>query len=124
MKLWTDERLERFISTLLRTGVLVSGSVVLAGGICYLLGHGTERTAYRVYHEEAAAYRSMRAIVGGAAHLDCRAVIQFGLLLLIATPMARVALSLAAFAFERDRTYVVITIIVLAILLYGLVSGR
>ena len=49
-----------------------------------------------------------------------RGLIQFGLLLLIAVPVARVAFSVVAFALQRDRTYVVVTLIVLAVLLYGL----
>jgi hypothetical protein len=47
-------------------------------------------------------------------------VIQFGLLLLIATPLARVAFSVAAFALQRDRTYVVVTLFVLVVVLLGL----
>jgi uncharacterized membrane protein len=51
---------------------------------------------------------------------NCRAIIQFGLLVLIATPIARVAFSLVGFAMEGDRKYMVITSIVLAVLLYGI----
>jgi uncharacterized membrane protein len=46
------------------------------------------------------------------------------LVLLIATPAARVALTLGAFIIQRDRLYIVTTSIVLALLLYGLVWGR
>ena len=53
-----------------------------------------------------------------------RGLIQFGLLLLIATPVARVAFSVAAFAIQRDRLYVVVTLIVLAILTYSLAGGH
>ena len=52
-----------------------------------------------------------------------RGVIQLGLLLLIATPIARVAFSVVGFALERDRMYVVFTLIVLAILLYSLLGS-
>jgi uncharacterized membrane protein len=62
-------------------------------------------------------------IVRGAISLRARSIIQFGLLLLIATPILRVAFSLAGFTLERDRVYVVITAIVLAVLLYSLISG-
>jgi uncharacterized membrane protein len=48
-------------------------------------------------------------------------VIQFGLLLLVATPVARVALSLATFAVERDGTYVAVTLVVFAVLLFSLI---
>ena len=49
-----------------------------------------------------------------------QAIIQFGLLLLIATPVARVAFAAIGFAMERDYLYVVITLIVLVVLLYSL----
>jgi len=61
----------------------------------------------------------VRAIIHEMGPANCRAIIQFGLLLLIATPIARVAFSLVGFALERDRSYVVITSIVLAVLIYG-----
>jgi uncharacterized membrane protein len=53
-----------------------------------------------------------------------RGIIQLGLLLLIATPVARVAISVVAFAVQRDRLYVAITLLVLAILLCSLMSGQ
>ena len=46
-----------------------------------------------------------------------------GLLVLMATPVARVCFSVAAFAIQRDWVYVAITLLVLAILLYSLVWG-
>ena len=49
-----------------------------------------------------------------------QAIIALGLLLLIATPVLRVAVSVVTFALERDRKYVVITLIVLAILLFSI----
>jgi uncharacterized membrane protein len=50
-------------------------------------------------------------------------LIQLGLLLLIATPIARVGCSIVGFAIERDRMYVAFTLIVLAILLYSLLGS-
>jgi uncharacterized membrane protein len=45
---------------------------------------------------------------------------QLGLLLLIATPIVRVAFSAVAFALEGDKMYVLFTLLVLAVLLYSL----
>jgi uncharacterized membrane protein len=56
-------------------------------------------------------------------HFSAAAVIQFGLLLLIATPVARVVFSAIAFAVERDKLYVAFTLTVLAILTYSLMGG-
>jgi uncharacterized membrane protein len=117
---WNDRRLEIIISVLLRTGVLISAGVVLLGGICYLSRHGQEQPEYRVFHGTAPIYRSFSGVIHAAGPSNCPAVIQLGLLLLILTPVARVAFSLAGFALERDGTYLALTSIVLAILIYSL----
>jgi uncharacterized membrane protein len=119
----SDRELEMIVSRVLRTGVLISASIVLAGGIYYLLRHGAELTDYHVFRGQPAIDRQFGQIVRSAIALRARSIIQTGVLLLIATPIARVAVSLAGFVFERDGKYVIITAIVLAILLYSLLSG-
>jgi uncharacterized membrane protein len=116
----TDQRLEVIISILLRTGVLISATVVLLGGICFLARHGHEQPEYHVFHGTPQIYRSVTGVIRAAGPSNCTAVIQLGLLLLILTPVARVAFSLAGFALEHDGTYVALTSIVLAILIYSL----
>jgi uncharacterized membrane protein len=116
----TDRRLEITISVLLRTGVSIAALVVLLGGICFLSRHGKEQPEYHVFHGTPAIYRSIAGVIHAAGPSNCPAVIQLGLLLLILTPVARVAFSLIGFALERDRTYVALTSIVLAILIYSL----
>jgi uncharacterized membrane protein len=118
----TDRRLEVIISVLLRTGVIIAAMVVLLGGICFLSRHGQEQPEYHVFHGTPAIYRSVKGVIHAAGPSNCSAVIQLGLLLLILTPVARVAFSLAGFALERDRTYIALTSIVLAILIYSLAS--
>ena len=120
MRAWTDERVERVIGTLLRWGVILAAAVVLAGGAMYLVRYGSTISDYRVFRGEPSDLRDVSEIVTGAVSWHSRGLIQFGLLLLIATPVARVAFSVVAFALQRDRTYVVVTLIVLAVLLYGL----
>jgi len=116
----TDQRLEIIISVLLRTGVLLSAAVVSLGGICFLSRHGQEQAEYHVFHGAAQIFRSVSGVIHAAGPSNCPAVIQLGLLLLILTPVARVVFSLAGFALERDRTYMLLTTIVLAILIYSL----
>jgi uncharacterized membrane protein len=65
----------------------------------------------------------VQGILSGAFAFRARSIIQLGVLLLLATPIARVAFSVAGFALERDRLYVIITFVVLAILLYSLIAG-
>ena len=115
--------MDRIISVLLRSGVLISALVVLVGGIFYLIRYGTALPEYGLFRGEPADLRSVSGIVKDVLSFDSRVVIQFGLLLLVATPVARVAFSILAFALQRDRTYVVVTLIVLGVLLYSLTGG-
>ncbi len=118
----TDERLEIIVANLLRAGVMTAAAVVLGGGIEYILRHGGEIASYSPFHGEPVEYRAVSSIVRGAFAGGARAIIQLGLLLLIATPVARVAISIVGFSLEKDRTYIVITTLVLAILLFSLIS--
>lgn len=118
-----DATIERMVGVLLRAGVIISGSVVLAGGVYYLARHGGDPANYRDFQGQPAIDRIVSEIMAGAVSLRARSVIQLGILLLIATPIARVALCLVAFAFERDRVYVTITAIVLLVLLFSLITG-
>ena len=113
----TDTRLENIVGNLLRTGVGLSAAVVLSGGIWYLTVSGS---SVRHYHHFRPAVRGLGAV---ATLPRPEALILVGLLLLIATPVARVILSLVAFTMERDRLYVVFTLVVLAVLLYSIGSS-
>lgn len=121
---WTDEQVEHFVGNLLRYGVMLAAAVCFVGGALYLSRHGTTPAAYHTFHGVAPSLHSLAGILNGVRALDAQAVIQLGVLLLIATPIARVALSLIAFAKQHDYTYVVITTIVLVILLWSLSGGR
>ncbi len=118
-----DRRIELMLGNLLRIGVLLAASVVLAGAAIYLMRHAFEPANYSVFQGEAAALRSAPAIILGAVHLHGKSIIQFGLLLLIATPVARVVFSAIGFVIERDYLYVTLTLIVLAVLLYSLIGS-
>src|SRR5215472_15560183 len=120
MNRWTDERVETIIGELLRAGVILAASVVALGGIVYLTRNGGARPELASFRGEPPEYRQLGLIIGGVLSGRGRSIIQLGLLLLIATPVARVAFSVAAFAVQRDRTYVAITLFVLAILIYSL----
>jgi uncharacterized membrane protein len=121
---WTDHDVEQFIGNLLRVGVLVSATVTAIGGTVLLLQHGLSHADYRVFSSEPAQLRSVQGILVGAAHLQSHALVQLGVLLLIATPIVRVALSLVAFALQRDRLYVAVTAVVLAVLLFSLLFSH
>jgi uncharacterized membrane protein len=120
---WTDERVDQILGTLLQTGVMVSGLVVLAGGILYLLHNGHVAVHYESFSADREAFRGFALTVGDALRGNGRAIIECGLLLLIATPVARVVFSIVAFALERERLYIVVTLIVFLILIYSLFGG-
>jgi uncharacterized membrane protein len=119
----TDFDIERMVSVLLRAGVFIAGAFVLYGGILFLIRHGGEPVHVGKFVGEPAIDRYALQIMKGAVSGRARSIIQLGILLLIGTPIARVALSLFGFLVERDRKYVVITAIVLAVLLYSLITG-
>jgi uncharacterized membrane protein len=122
---WRDRRIEVILGNLLRTGVLVSAVVVLLGASIYLSRHAHEPADYRVFRGEPSEYRTIRGVIQSVIVGRGRGqgLIQLGLLLLIATPIARVAFSVVGFAIERDRLYVAFTLIVLAILLYSFLGS-
>jgi len=119
----TDRNIENMVANLLRAGVTLAGIVVAVGGALYLLRHGTEISDHQVFKVPPAADRLLPDIITSALHGRARSIIQTGILLLIATPIARVALSMVGFTLERDWKYVAITAIVLTVLLYSLISG-
>jgi uncharacterized membrane protein len=120
---WTDQKIENTLGNLLRAGVLLSALVVLIGGMIYLLRHGHAPVDFRVFRGEPSDLRDVRGIIRDTLALRGRGIIQLGLLLLIATPVARVAFSIFGFAQERDRMYVMFTLIVFSILLYSLIGS-
>lgn len=119
-----DERMERVIGRLLQFGVLAAAIVVVAGGILVLAQYGHLPANFQQFRGEDPALRSVGGIIRAALTGDSRAIVQLGLVLLIATPVARVALTLGAFIVQRDRLYILTTSIVLVLLLYGLIWGR
>jgi uncharacterized membrane protein len=120
----TDERMDRMIATLLRAGVLAAAATTFAGAVWYHFQHGGAMPDYRVFRGEPAGLENFTGVLKGIAQGNSEALIQLGLLMLIATPIARVALSVIAFAAERDRTYVGITLLVLAALVASLAGFR
>jgi|KBSMisStandDraft_5_1062788.scaffolds.fasta_scaffold00127_10 uncharacterized membrane protein len=114
-----DRRMEIIMGRLLQVGVLLASFVMLAGGALYMRAHHGETPNYRVFSSEPIRLRHFGGIVGGIKVGDPAAIIQLAVLLLIATPVARVVFALFAFLIERDKLFVVISSFVLAVLWYG-----
>ncbi len=111
----TDRRMENVIANLLRAGVALAAALVLAGGVWYVASSARGIPDYRHFHPETLGLRRVLQRWRGRKRL-----MEIGLLVLIATPIARVAFALAAFALERDRMYVWFTAAVLAVLIYSI----
>jgi uncharacterized membrane protein len=123
-ELQMDKRIDLIMGMLLRTGVLLAATMVLIGGVVFLVRHHLPMTNYRVFQGEPAELRTMRGILRDAFAWHGRGLIQLGLLLLIATPVARVAFSVGAFLYERDWKYVAVSLLVLGLLFYSLFGGH
>lgn len=118
-----DARMEQVMGRLLQSGVLLAAGVVLAGGVLYLLAHAGERTNYRVFVARPVGLRHPVALFRGIASGNASAIIQLGILLLVATPIGRVVFAVIAFVRERDRLYIAVSLTVLGVLLFGMLRG-
>ena len=121
---WNDHRTEQVIGRLLQIGMLAAAIVTLVAGVLYLQRHGAAVADYHTFKGVAGSLKSLTGIVHAAMAGQRAAMVQLGLVILILTPIARVALTLGAFVIQRDRLYVLLTSIVLAVLLYGLFWAR
>ena len=116
-----DEKMAGVISILLISGLVCSLVLVIFGGLMFISNNAHMTTNYKVFTGEPADLRAIAAVVRGAFKGNLRAVMQLGVVVLIGTPVARVAFSVLTFAMEKDFKYVVFSSLVLAGLLYSLI---
>ncbi|MEJ2008235.1 MAG: DUF1634 domain-containing protein [Acidobacteriota bacterium] len=113
-------RMEKLIGLVLLAGVLTSAFIVLFGGVLYMWRHGATPVHYRIFRGEPSDLRSLAGIWKDFEHGSARGTIQFGLMLLVGVQVIRVALTGILFLLNRDKVFVVITFLVLAMLTYAL----
>lgn len=123
MKKWGDKDMQVIIGNLLRGGVLLATAVVAVGGVVYLYRHGAELPEYKTFHGQPKTFRTFSGIVGGVFDWRGRAVIQLGILILIATPVIRVGFSIIGYLIEKDYLYTAVTALVFAIILFSMFGG-
>ena len=116
---FNDRTMEAIMGRLLQVGVLLASFVMLVGGALYLRAHSASKPDYRVFKSEPQALRNVGGVVKGVAAGEPEAVIELAVLLLIATPVARVVFALIGFGIERDKLYIAVSAVVLAVLLFG-----
>ncbi|CAN5528653.1 DUF1634 domain-containing protein [soil metagenome] len=121
-------RVEIIISTLLRTGVVSSLAIIMIGAILLYVRHpdySTDPTLLPPLTTYGAPFpHSLRDVLSGLIALQGQAIISLGLLILIATPVMRVAISIVAFAIQRDYLFVGITCLVLTLLGLSFLIGH
>jgi len=118
-----DRTMETVMGRLLQIGVLLASFVMLVGGVLYMRAHQV-MPDYRVFEPGSMALRHVGGVVKGVAAGDSAAVIQLAVLLLIATPVARVVFALVAFGIERDKLYIAVSAVVLAVLFLGFLRSQ
>jgi uncharacterized membrane protein len=117
------DRVAKLNSLLLLIGVWVAALLVACGGVIYLVHHGLDAPHYHTFTGAPTRLRTFSGIVSGALRLDGPSLIQFGLGVLVVLQLVRVGVSALLFRQQRDITYLVISLIVLLILLFGLFGG-
>lgn len=117
---FADKDIQVILGTLLRVGVIASMAIVFVGGLLYLYVYGNAEVDYHAFEPSKNTYSSIIAIFQGLRSLDGKAIIQFGTLLLIFTPVTRIVFSIFSFLIERDYLYVLIGLFVLCVILISL----
>jgi uncharacterized membrane protein len=119
-----EKDMQAIIGWILRAGVFISMTIVFLGGLVFIYRHGHETADYHIFKGVPDFVHSASGIINGIFTLRGRAIIQAGIILLIATPIIRVVFSAIGFVLEKDYLYVGITMIVLLIILISMFSGH
>ena len=117
------ERFRTMVSLVLTAGVAVSAALVGAGFVA-ALAIGWQGSLLGTTLGVTTATTDFSNLPARLAELEPLAISQIGLLVLLATPVTRVAASVIGFALEGDRLYTAITLAVLAILLTSILVLR
>ncbi len=119
-----DTDIQAVIGWILRAGVLASIAIVTFGGIIYLYRHGHTVIDYTVFKGVPGFVHTPAGIWHGIIDFRGRAIIQLGILVLIATPVIRVIVSGIGFLLEKDYLYTAISLLVLSIIVFSALSGH
>ena len=119
----TDMQMDSAIANMLRFGISLAATLMILGGWFYIQHPTMQPADYQHFHGTSEALRNLGKVLTGARLADSTSVLELGIVLLIATPVARVALCVVDFARQRDMLYVVVSLGVLLVLLYSLFRG-
>ena len=119
-----DTDMQLLLGRVLRAGMITSVSIVFFGGVLYLYRHGSSVPDYRVFKGVPPFLQNIGSLFEAAFTLHGQAIIQLGIILLIATPILRVMFSTMGFVLEKDYLYTCISILVLIIIFASMLSGH
>lgn len=119
-----DRRFDMQLSRVLIWGTMAAGAVIATSAIVLIATEGRTTASFATFDPAAADGQSIAKVIRGVTALEPRSLLLLGVIMVIATPVLRVAFSLITFAIERDRLYVLITAVVLAVLGYSLFLAR
>ena len=122
-KYMQDVDMQTIIGKMLRFGVSLSAVITVLGGLLYMFHHQDIVPEYHVFKGVETQYISLSGIFSGVIALNSKAIIQLGVMLLIATPIARVLFSMFAFLLEKDYLYAIITFIVFSVMSFSILTG-
>ena len=124
MKKFKDTDIQLLLGQVLRAGTVISICVVFFGGIIYLSRHGQSIADYQKFKGIPDFVSTAKGLFNGALNFKGQAIIQLGIVLLIATPIMRVVFSTIGFVLEKDYMYVAISLVVLSIIFFSMMTGR
>ncbi|QJD97144.1 DUF1634 domain-containing protein [Mucilaginibacter robiniae] len=124
VKQFKDTDIQLAIGWILRLGVIISMSVVFIGGCLYIYRHGYSIANYHEFKGVPNFVHTPAGIWHGILTGHGQAIIQAGILLLVATPVLRILFSAFGFLLEKDYLYVGITLLVLAIIIISALTGH
>lgn len=117
-----ENAIDKEIGMLLRAGVALSAALIAFGGLIYLVHNGHTFPSYHRFTGVPSELNSIHQVIHGTLRGNALAIIQCGILVLVAMPIVRVVLSAIAFALESDWLYVIISGLVLSVLIYSLIG--
>ncbi|MDG6987969.1 MAG: DUF1634 domain-containing protein [Nitrososphaerota archaeon] len=125
MNLSDREAMNDVISRVLRYGVLISAAILVVGTVLLIASYSFSDSSVFLRYVPGQVTQSnfspsFSSLALGVARLDPFSIIELGVIVLIATPVSRVFFSILLFAAEKDMTYVKITLVVLALLLFSM----
>jgi uncharacterized membrane protein len=119
-----DTDMQLLLGRVLRLGMIISISIVFIGGLVFLYRHGQSTPDYKTFKGIPAFLQNIGSLFSSAFSFHGQAIIQLGIILLIATPVLRVMFSAIGFVLEKDYLYTGISLLVLLIIFASMLSGH